>query len=182
MASVSLAQATTYEPKNNDKFQDFSVLASFNIMTWLGGQREYIPTMDKMNIYRLSWDETFLTYDITVGTQTYHLGSDFTYTGHVDYSWQGVTTWEVPYVWPEEYRVVKAVVDYTYDFSAVPGGLDGTIHMIAVFSSGGMFLNSLDSTGDFQNVQIKATVGTSPPNNGLVYYLVHDGIVSGWPE
>ena len=34
----------------------------------------------------------------------------------------------------------------------------------------------------FQNVQIKAMVGTSPTNQGPTYFLAHQGIVSGWPE
>jgi hypothetical protein len=187
MAFLSITQAKNYDLKNNDKFQSFDVAASFNIMTWFMGQHEYIPSYDKVNILRMNWDETFLTYAITVGSKTYYLGTDFTYTGHVKYTFHDVTEWVTTGglpagIWPKTYRNVEAVVDYTYDFSAVSGGLDGTIHMLAVMNNAGKMINSLDSTGDFQNVQIKAFVETSPPNQGLTYFLLHSGIVSGWPE
>jgi hypothetical protein len=187
MAYASVAQATNYELKNNSKFEAFSTASSFNIMTWFAGQKEYIPSMEKVNLYKLSWDESFITYDITVGSKTYHLCTDFTYTGHVKYTFHDVEAWSTsgglpPYIWPSEYSNVQAVVDYTYDFSTVPGGLDGTIHMQCIMNNAGKTINSLDSTGDFQNIQIKAVVDTSPPNQGLTYYLAHHGIVSGWPE
>ena len=187
MAYASIAQATNYEPKNNDKFQTFTVASSFNIMTWFGGDKEYTPTIEKVNIYHLNWDETFISYDITVGSKTYHLGTDFSYSGHVKYTFHDVTEWSTagglpPYIWPSQDRNVQAVVDYTYDFSAIPGGLEGTINLRCVMNNAGKFINSLDSTVDFQNVQIKAMVGTSPTNQGPTYFLAHQGIVSGWPE
>jgi hypothetical protein len=187
MAYASIAQATTYELKNNEKFETFNVSASFNIMTWFAGEKEYIPSLEKVNIYHLSWNESFISYDITVGSKTYHLGTDFTYTGHVKYTFHNVSVWSTagglpPYIWPSVNDNTEAVVDYTYDFSAVQGGLDGTIHMLCVMNHAGKMINSLDGTGDFQNVQIKATVDTSPPHQGLTYFLLHHGIVSGWPE
>lgn len=187
MAYTSIAQATTYEPKNNEKFDTFNVASSFNIMTWFGGEKEYIPSIDKVNIYHLSWNETFISYCITVDSKTYNLGTDFIYSGHVKYTFHNVSSWVTtgglpPYIWPLEKSNTEAVVDYMYDFSAVPGGLDGTIHLRCEMNNAGKFINSLDGTGDFQNVQIKATVDTSPPNQGLTYFLLHHGIVSGWPE
>jgi len=187
LAAPLVSAAPAANPKNNEKFETFSVAASFNILTWFAGEKEYIPSMDKVNIYHLSWDETFRTYDISVGSKTYHLNTDFAYSGHVKYTWHDVTAWSTvgglpPYVWPSESRSVMAIVDYMYDFSAVSGGLDGTIHMLAIMNSAGKWINSLEGTGDFQNVQIKAVIDDSPPNSGLTYYLVHHGTVTGWPE
>jgi hypothetical protein len=72
-------------------------------------------------------------------------------------------------------------VDYIYDFSAVPGGIEGTLRMQSEITGDGsplvFSINSLSGTGDLQNVQIKAT---SMPQSGT-YNFAHNGIVIGWP-
>jgi hypothetical protein len=68
-----------------------------------------------------------------------------------------------------------------YDFGDGDGGLDGTLTMLALITGNTVFLSeemkpmwitSLQGTGDFKNVNIKAT-SVAP---------YHVGIVSGWPE
>jgi hypothetical protein len=54
------------------------------------------------------------------------------------------------------------------------------VSVLTVMNNAGKMINSLDSTGDSQNIQIKATVVTSP--QGYTHFLAHEGIVSGWPE
>ncbi len=75
--------------------------------------------------------------------------------------------------------MVHMKVDYMYDFSAVPGGIEGTLRMQAILTGDGsplaLSINSLAGTGDLQNVMIKATSHLGTP-------IVHDGIVSGWQE
>ncbi|HIJ08655.1 TPA: hypothetical protein HA274_04865, partial [Candidatus Bathyarchaeota archaeon] len=148
--ATPLVSASPIKDRNNDKFQTFAVSASFNIVSWLTAPHEFIPSEDNVNKYEMNFDEKFITYDITVGSKTYHLGTDFTYAGHVKYTFYDVTAWEAlppPLMWPDEYRSVQVRVDYVFDFSAVDGGLDGTIHMLAIMNNAGKIINSLDGTG-----------------------------------
>ena len=182
---TAVAQATPLTEKNNDKFQSFGVTATVNAFTWVSAEHQYIPSMDNVNKLVVNGDETFITYDITIGSNTYKLGEDFTYTGHVEFTYYDVTAWmplPPPYMWPSEYRESHTIVDYMFDFSAIPGGIDGTLQMRAMDTPGDIeVINSLAGTGDLQNVQIKATISGST-HVGTIYTITHSGLVSGWPE
>ena len=179
---IALAQATPLTEKNNDKFQTFEVTGSFSMGTVFLGDHQYIPSAEKPNKLVINNDETMLTYDLTVDGQTYKLGKDFTYSGHVTWTFFDPVMTN-PY-YPSSYREIHEIVDYTYDFSAVPGGIEGTMNLQAISNAGGIYINSQSGTGDLQNVQIKAQVtgssgGQTPPYYILIIY--HAGLVSDWP-
>lgn len=172
-------------PRNNDKFQTYGVTGTCKFSVWMNGEHEFIPSKDKVNMLIISGDETFITYDITVGSNIYHLGTDFAYTGHFEYIFYDVTAWNPnlpPYTWPSEYRAEHMIVDYVFDFSAFSDGIEGTLRLRAESNQGGLFINSLAGTGDLQNVQIKATILPATPLGKGIYQIGHAGIVSGWPE
>ena len=63
-----------------------------------------------------------------------------------------------------------------YDFSAFAGGIEGTITMLALTTSGAkraMHISSLQGTGHLKNVNIQATMGEG---------FTHLGVVKGWPD
>jgi hypothetical protein len=192
MLATPLVSAKPWEyPKNNAKFEKFAVTFGFN---WTGFiMAEYAATagLEDAEKVVVTCPETVTLYQITIGDdgagqRVYTLGEDFTYSGQMTFT---VFDPVLPYAFnPNNIlgtlfiggRMQHFRVDYVYDFSAVPGGLDGTITMIALVTGNGlvlsgdhpMFITSIKGTGDFQNVQIKATA--VPPN--------HMGVVSGWPE
>ena len=183
LCTVMFAQATPWDPRNNDKFEKFEVTATFNfIATISGGVHEYIPSFEQVNVLTITVDEVFLTYEITIdGATTYSQGVDFAYEGVAVYTFIKPVFGTSAKIYPSDYQVEVARVTYTYDFSAFPGGLEGTIQMLAVAGPGGFFINSLAGTGDLQNVQIKATSTYSSLGGGILQ-INHDGLVSGWPE
>lgn len=186
LATPLVSAAPVYEKENNTKFETFHVNFVANVMTWLSGEHEFIPSMDNVNRLTINGPESFISYDITVDDKTYYQGVDFTYTGHYEYVFFDVTAWLVipgiipPYVWPSESRASQLIVDYEYDFLAA-SGIEGTIQMRAIANERGwMTINSLAGTGDLQNVQIKATGAGF--EEAPLYYATHDGWVTGWPE
>jgi hypothetical protein len=187
LLSCPLVTAAPLKDKSNDNFQTFHVTFTCNALTWVGGTHEYYPSFEKANRVTISGSETMLTYDITVGTETYHLGTDFIYTGHFQYVFFDVTQWNNygSYgIWPKTgyFRERQLTVDYSYEF--LPASeLDGTIYFRAVAVEGhyGMMIASLYGTGDFEDVQIRATNG-GEGNVGPIYTVYHDGWVIGWPE
>ena len=82
-------------------------------------------------------------------------------------------------LYPTSYSEMKEEV-YTYDFSAVPGGLDGTIKMIAATKDGVLSIRSYEGTGDFRHVQIKAIATSTFDTKALTINIVHEGKVCGW--
>jgi hypothetical protein len=179
-------------PKNNDKFEKFGVTFEFDwgpsLIT-----ANYIATagLTEANKVVVVYEEQPLVYEIRIGEgagmRTYTLGDDFTYSGEAT-----ATTWDpiLPYAFDPGNALGTLFipgsrqhfrVDYVYDFSAVPGGLEGTITMLALVTGNGqilsgdhpMFITSLEGTGDFKNVNIQATTDAS---------FDHAGLVSGWPE
>jgi len=186
LLAIPLSQAVPWDPRNNDKFQPFQDTGKFNVLTVLNGDHYYTPSKEDVNKLVVRYEETFITYQITIGSHTYKLNEDFLYAGYSEDTFYDVTAWlETPilpkYVWPSEYRLQRTVVDFTFDFSAIAGGLDGTLHMRAVLNENSRSINSLSGTGDLQNVQIKAT-NDQPSLVGMIYTVNHYGIVSGWPE
>jgi hypothetical protein len=185
MSAVTLAKADPLDDKNNDKFQSYGVTAKFSFTKALqSADYNWIPSQAKTNVMVIEYDEQFMQYDITIGTHTYKLGTDFAYTGHAKYVYFEPVfgTTYGPY-YPVSYRSQYHVIDYMYDFSAVPGGLEGTLKMRAMFSSnsGEIDINSLAGTDDLQNVQIKATHAGASTVKGITT-ANHAGYVLGWPE
>jgi len=164
--------------KNNDKFQTFSVTLVPNVGNILAAvaNPEYIPLEENPNKIIYTWiEEPMTAYTIDVGSNSYSLGTDFEYTGVAVLTQIGA-----PFIPnPAMFNILvgsketKFRVNYKYDFSAVEGGIDGTLEMLAITANPrGMHIRSLRGTGDLQNVQIQATgVG-----------MTHTGIVIGWPE
>ncbi len=180
---IALVQAVPLAETNNDKFQAFGVVGTQKFSSILSSPHEYIPSIEKVNKLLITQNDVFLTYDIIVGGNTYSLGEDFTYTGIVYYMiYDPVFSNPVLGMkWPSSESAIHIYVDYTYDFSAVAGGIEGTLHLHCVRINNAAQINSLAGTGDLQNVQIHATLGPGGLAAGIIT-LEHVGMVSGWPE
>ena len=173
-------------PKNNEKFQEFEGLGTFSILDILNGEHQYIPSFERVNKLVISWTEPHMTYQITVGENTYQLGIDFLMTECLTIAVFYDPIFDDPAklypIEPGGYSAEHDFVFWTYDFSAFPGGIEGTLRMKLVGTNeGNRFINSLAGTGDLQNVQIKATPSLSftPP---IYLNALHTGVVYGWPE
>jgi len=177
--ATPLAVAKPWQEKNNDKFQTFEVALVPNVANIMAAAANptYIPSEDNPNKIIYSWvEEPMVAYTINVGSNTYNLGTDFEYTGVAVLTQIGAPFTPNPALFDilmgSKQRMFR--VDYMYDFSAVPGGLEGTLTMLAITAEDGvMHIRSTRGTGDLQNVQIQAT---SPGG------FAHLGIVQGWPD
>ena len=166
----------------------WSVDISFSLMDFIKANHTYVP-VDKVanpvqKLY-ISFDEKLLTCDIKVGGVTYSLDKDFTYTGHVDYIYYNPSFANptLGYLYPSGYSGDEATINYMYNFSAIPGGLEGTLSMLATMKNDVSSIVSVAGTGDFKNVQVKATIpATWYDAANLVINMHHDGMVSGWPH
>lgn len=180
------AVATPLTEKNNEKFQSFSVVGTFNFArAYFGGDHYYYPSIDNVKKMVIEFNEQMLTYVITIGGNTYNLGTDFTYTGHATFTYfDPVFTLPAPYtmLYPTSSRgQYHAIIDYSYAFST--STIQGTINMQCVVNEGGFYINSLSGTGDLQNIQIKAQVtGNIYDSTTYMITIFHDGLVAGWPE
>ena len=132
----------------------------------------------------LRWNETMTAYTINIDEKEYTLSEDFTYTGFATFTaWKPTGESHPVFGFPiGEYMEFE--VKYMYDFSAVPGGIDGTLRMHAITRmknasdltvGGTMEIRSVYGTGDLRNVKVKATNG-GPGNPS------HIGTVCGWPD
>jgi len=167
---LTLARPWTY-PKNNDYFQSFDTTFSMEIP---------FPTLviDDTNPNRVTgtWTEEMLTYTITVGSETYVLGEDFTYEGIAVTIGIGAPVTLSGLGLPNGAKETHTRIKYMYDFGDGDGGIDGTLTMLALRTSGltrPMNIRSLQGTGDLKNVIIQATQGAG---------FTHTGVVKGWPE
>ena len=184
---VPLASAVPLKEKTNDKFQTYHVDLVVDASTWvIFGDFQAHPSMEKSNYVTISGPETFMQYDLTIGSHVYHQVTDFIYTGHFEYVYYDVEAWAYygPYVWPADnsYRTNHLLVDYSLTF-LLQSGIDGTINLRAVSVEGnyGMSITSLSGTGDLQNVQVKAT-SSNVIVDGTIYSGTHNGWVTGWPN
>ncbi|HII85118.1 TPA: hypothetical protein HA273_00710 [Candidatus Bathyarchaeota archaeon] len=180
MLATPLVSAVPLGEGKNDKFQAWHDVGTYSRA---GGNMPvvtFVPSPDKINKMVIDLDETMLTYEITVGSNTYYMGTDFAYEGHVKYKifepvWTGPTTL------PSESRATIIQVTYMFDFSAYPGGIEGVLNMRAVFTEGSDRIRSLSGTGDLRNVEVQLlnipTVPTPP-----IITVEHGGMVSGWPN
>jgi hypothetical protein len=164
------------------KSQSFSATFEIDESYAQNAKWKYIPSEDDPKIIVVSWEENFADYQITVDERTYHLGTDFEHTGYATRIAIGA-----PFFWVDPFsgapfggKVTLARVNYRFDFSAIPGGIDGTLEMLCLWYVEGLFdvyktsVLSLRGTGDLRNVRILATVGVEVPG--------HYGTVKGWPD
>jgi hypothetical protein len=183
MLATPLVSAVPLKEKNNDKFQTFGTQGTFSLFDIVNGDHQFIPSFDKVNKMVTRYEENMLTYTITVGSKTYYLGSDFAYTGN---------TVEVLFdpIFGDPGKTIvlgsryeEIFVDYMFDFSAYPGGIEGTLNMHAAYTNGNGFTRSLSGTGDLQNVEVKeiGLEGSFDPNT-FMETVNHAGLVHGWPE
>lgn len=184
LLAIPLVSAVPWTPRNNEKFQTYSVTMKYNFLdVLLNSPHEWIPSTDKPNKLIIIDEEDFDTMEITVGTNTYSLGIDFAYTGLAIYTFHDpVFEGQFGLLMPSDWRSEQLVVDYMYDFSAYPDGLEGTLQMRSIANGGGFFINSIAGTGDLKNVQVKATQGSIDMNLFPMITIPHVGLVSGWPE
>jgi hypothetical protein len=135
------------------------------------------------NLISWTYKSTALSYTISVDDNTYSLwdgeNGDFVYS---DVSMYLVLkpNGESFGIYPLGQKMMFLVY-YTYDFSAVPGGLEGKLKMrsfwcsdnIMDFVTPGTFeITSLLGSGDLRHVNIDATNGIG---------TTHVGTVRGWP-
>ena len=115
---------------------------------------------------------------------TYELGPDFLYTEGlcIINFFDPVYSDPSDPLFPVEVRASNLFVYWTYDFSAIPGEIEGTLRMQIVNNNGKGLLNSLAGTGDLRNVQINAAASSSVTGPPLIVNTLHVGIVSGWPD
>jgi hypothetical protein len=173
-------------PKNNEKFQAYQAVGTFSILDIVSGNHKYIPSFEKVNKLIISFDEPHQTHEITVGGNTYQLGTDFLMTDCLTIAVFYDPVFDDPAklypTMPDGYRFEHNLVYWTIDFSAIPGGIEGELRMkLVATGEENRLINSLSGTGDLQNVQIKATASLSftPP---FTLNALHIGTVSGWPE
>ncbi len=186
MLATPLAGAVPPVEKNNAKFQTYHVTAtlSFTADFLQIAQREYIPSIDNIEKLVMTIPEHFITYAVTVDGHTYTLGADFAYSGVAVYTYNQpeFNNPRLGLAYPSGSAANHTIVNYSFDFSAYPGGLEGTLELRAEFNAGGRMINSLAGTGDFQNVQVKAAATNSLNPVTLILTISHDGTVIGWPE
>ena len=169
--------------KNNEKFKEFSIESSSNLFELIfAPDHRWIPSFDKVNKLIINAEITQITSVISFDGNTYTLGIDFTVTCHAKDTCYDPIFVTPTKLWPMGSREAKTVNEYMYDFS---GDLEGTLEVreVGTSMSTPWHVFSLRGTGDFQNVQIRATslMTSFDPSSGINTYHT-EGIVSGWPE
>jgi hypothetical protein len=168
---------------HHDRWQKFDVAGSFSFLDILQADHKYWPSTDNVRKLVMNWDENMITYDITVGGITYSLGQDFTYSGHAEFIFYD-PVFENPQLgnlYPTGFSAEKIRIFYKYDFSVVPGGLEGAIHLAATLENDVLTIRSLWGTRDFRDIRLRATSTDTFDEATLTVNLLHDGWVSGWP-
>jgi hypothetical protein len=173
------------KPKNNEKFQTWEAVGSFKFGYIMQGDHQYIPSIEKINKAIITFTNPHDTHEITVNGYTYELCTDFLYTEGLCIMTFFDPVYEDPSnpLFSSENRATTMRVYWTYDFSAIPGEIEGTLRMqIVGYQHGDNFVNSLAGTGDLRNVQVKAAASsgfTMPPPT---ITTLHAGTVIGWPD
>jgi pimeloyl-ACP methyl ester carboxylesterase len=165
----------------------WNVDGSFSFRDILRANHTYIPADKAANPVQkltISLDLKMITSDIKVGGVTYSLGKDFTYTGHAEFIFYNPSFVNpaLGYLYPSGFSREEATVNYMYNFSAVPGGLEGTLSMLNVMDDVAGSGVSVGGTGDFTKVEVKGTSYNWFDAANLVINVYHDGMVSGWPK
>jgi hypothetical protein len=179
LLATPVVSAKPWEEKNNEKFQSFLATFVFDETFAQNLELNYKPSEDEPNIIVATWEENYLDYSISIDGLTYQLGADFERTGYVKRTAIGAPFIYYPFDVtgaPFGSIITHSRVEFTFDFSAVPGGIDGTLEMLSLWNVHGetveISIRSLRGTGDLQNVQILATSGP----------MTIEGIVIGWPD
>lgn len=157
---------------NNDKFKSYSSTHMPNPMPIILAEKEFKPSEEDPNVIVVSWEEAMVSYQITVGEETYSLHTHFEYEGNSKWVAIGAPFTTKLGLLPWGSKSNYWIVEYTLDFSAVPDGIEGTLDMLMIDNNGQTSIRSLRGTGDLQNVHIMATAVLGE----------HTGIVTGWPE
>jgi hypothetical protein len=165
----------------------WNVDKSYSSMDLVKANHTYVPADKAANPVQkltISLDEKLLTCNINVGGVTYSLGKDFTYTGHMEYIYYNPSfnNPTLGYLIPSGFSGSEATVNFMYNFSAVPGGLEGTLSMFATVKNDVSSVASVGGSGDFKNVEVKATISQYNDVANLVVNIYFDGMVSGWPK
>ncbi len=200
-ATVTFAQAEPLKPKTNEKFQNFAMTGTYDLLyDVFMFDHQYIPSTDNTEKLVMSGEEYFTSMQLTIGDNTYTMGSDFTYKSLLKITYfDPVFPNNAPHIGnlaPASFRASMFIVDYTYPFLPA-SGITGTLNMHAININGQTHINSLSGTDDLINVQIQATTlpattqvipaTSSPYFNTPPYYNVyvtihHTGWVTGWPQ
>ena len=175
MLATPLVSAKPWEEKSNEKFQSFSVIL-------MGGpvnltpdyEVTFKPNEENPNVAVQTWGNNIVYNEIVIGgVKHYLMGVDFEYSQSCKYTAVGSPAMIPGYGLYTGSISNHFVINYKYDFSAVSGGIDGTLEMLFLSNNGIVSIRSLRGTGELQNVQVMATASLP---------LGHEGIVIGWPE
>jgi hypothetical protein len=171
MLSTPLVSAQVWNNNmNNDKFQSYYVIHENLPVTDI--EVDYKPNEENPNVIVYSWGDNIGSYEIVIGGEKHYFRDvDFAYEQDCVWTAIGAPFINVGGVIMGSKSNIWRIV-YKFDFSAVQGGIDGTLEMLFVYNNGKLTIRSLRGTGDLQNVQILATAILGE----------HMGIVSGWPE
>jgi hypothetical protein len=174
-------------PYTDPTAQSFNVVKSFSFANIMQGNHTYTPADNVANPVQklvISYDETLLTCDIKVGGVTYSLGKDFTYVGHQELTYYNpsFSNPQFGYLFPSSSSSEEVKVDLMFNFSAIAGGIEGTIKITVTGKDGAVSARSLEGTGDFKNVDIQAAATNSFDAVNRVLTAYFDGMVSGWPH
>ena len=171
MAITPLVMAKPWtKDKTNEKFQSFSTTHTPNPIPILNSEKNYVPNEDNPNKIVQTWEESMINYEIFIGEKSFVLHEDFEYEGTSVFTAIGAPFNYIYGVYmgstSNHWRI-----QYTYDFSAIPNGIEGKLEMLFIHINGETSIRSLKGTGDLANVQIMATAVLG----------MHEGIVLGWP-
>jgi hypothetical protein len=182
MLTTPLVSAIAGSPKTNDKFQTWHTEKKLNFFTMaIGGEHVWIPSFEKCNRLVITSTEGYITYEITVGTNTYTQGVDFAVVDtYSQWHFNKPVFANPDKLYTEDAKAGGIIVEVTFDFSAYPGGIEGTLKVRSVSSEGESGSNSLAGTGDLQNVQVKSQYSYGFVAPFLTVF--EDGTVFGWPE
>ncbi len=180
----SLAYAVLGAPKNNEKFQTWHYEKKMNFYNDVifGGEREYYPSFENPNRMVLTATEHYTYFVITVNGHTYTMGVDFDVEGQVKFAFNNVSFTSPAKLYPSSSKTDLAKVELFLDFSAYPGGIEGTLHILEMGTQAGTSTTSLEGTGDLRNVQVMAVWAAAGLSQEGILTVVDDGTVIGWPE
>ena len=188
MLVTPLVSAVPGAPKTNEKFQTWHYEKEVSFLVLLLGDHEYIPSFEEVNRLVVSTTEGFLSYEITVGSNTYVQGVDFdcidTYTEYTATK-PVFAEDDAAKLWPEDSQAQTShlLVLTTFDFSAYTGSIEGQLRIMERGNVGNTKTTSLWGTEDLQNVQVQATYYNEADDSVPPILTVYDdGTVTGWPD
>jgi hypothetical protein len=188
LLATPFVSAVPGAPKNNGKFLTWHYTKTVNFVldVIVGGDHQYIPSFEDVNRLVISTDAGFLSYEITVGSNTYYQGVDFDCVDVFSTMYFIKPVFDNPaQLYPAESQSSGLRVDTTFDFDAYPGGIEGALHIREIGAAGAeeggaTYTFSLEGTGDLQNVQVNAVYAVAGFDDVTgVLTVVDDGTVIG---